>query len=114
MGADDATGSVTEMAVARVRILSTIILDSLFLGIWLAILWLFDLTTGHIRNSGDLEWRTAKIILGASTLICIVLFVFWDLRATNVLLRLGFERNLRTTKEIRSVASPPVRGADDV
>jgi hypothetical protein len=106
MGLDDETGDIIESMVVRGRILLSIILDTSFLGIWLAILWLFDLVTKHIKNSGDLEWHTAKVILGVATLMCICLFVFWDLRAVNLLLRLRFARHARVVEEFPSKASP--------
>jgi hypothetical protein len=94
---------------SRLRVLSNIVVDALFLGLWLAVLALFDKVTAGLQNSGDLEWFTAKIILGVATLMLIILFLYWDLRLAYVQQRSRFEEE-RTKLD---GAAPSVAGGEN-
>jgi hypothetical protein len=48
---------------SRLRVLLNIVVDALFLGLWLAVLALFDKVTAGLQNSGDLEWIKPRSFL---------------------------------------------------
>ena len=67
--------------------MASIVVDTVFLGLWLDLLHLFDLATVALKESSDLEWLVAKGILGVSTLALITLYILWDLTVAITLAR---------------------------
>lgn len=93
---NDSVTSLRPLLLERWQLLGSIIVDSLFLGAWLGVLWLFDWTTEHLTHNGPLEWRIAKLILAISTLALIALFLYWDFRTAALRLRQSYQQERET------------------
>jgi hypothetical protein len=109
---NDDLDEIKYLVVGRGKIFLSIVVDSTFLGLWLGVLHVFDLLTAQVADSGDLEWLTAKVLLGVSTITLIVLYIFWDLRTANKLLRRAHQSQT-ALEALPAADSPSERGRND-
>lgn len=86
MATPSATPSVwkefTGLVVTRARAVAGILVDMLFLVLWVAGQWLFRLATADISLAGAETWAipVAQGVFALSTLAPILLYIYWDLQ----------------------------------
>jgi hypothetical protein len=97
MATNDPTGGALRTVRSRTRLLASIAIDSIFLAAWLLLLSGFDIATQDIASSADLEWQSAKWVLGGSTLSLILMYIYWDLRFAYNVLKKEFENSQTET-----------------
>ena len=73
---------VTGLVVTRARAVAGILVDMLFLVLWVAGQWLFRLATADIALAGAETWAipVAQGVFALSTLAPILLYIYWDLQ----------------------------------
>ena len=71
----------------RILILVSIVVDALFLLIWRLVLRLFDHFSGMLNDHHSAEWEASRTIFAVSTMVLILLYIFWDLKIVYCRLR---------------------------
>lgn len=79
----------TDLFATRSRAVAGILVDMLFLGLWIGGQWLFRVATGGITLAGAEPWAIpiAQAVFGLSTLTPILLYTFWDLQTIALQMR---------------------------
>jgi len=72
----------TQLLVTRSRVVCSILVDSLFLLVWLIVLLVFSRITAGVNIAGAENWAfpIAQAVLAISTLAAILLYIYWDLK----------------------------------
>jgi hypothetical protein len=72
----------TQLLVSRSRVVCSILVDSLFLLVWLIVQLVFARITAGVKIAGAENWAfpIAQAVLAISTLAAILLYIYWDLK----------------------------------
>ena len=70
----------TQLLVTRSRVVCSILVDSLFLLVWLIVQLVFAGITARVNIAGAENWAfpIAQAVLAISTLAAILLYIYWD------------------------------------
>ena len=93
----------------------SVLLDAGLIVGWLALTratnWLIERLGGE--NAADWDWVAAKYLLGFSTLVAVLIFMFWDLRSAGALSAHGYRDLRRRIEEDEKNEKDDEEGGDD-